>query len=101
MRRTVFLQKVIVLVCLCLAVGSLKAQRIALRTNGLYWATLSPNVGLEMRLSRRFTLDMELAGNPFKIGNIEPNFFSVAPEVKYWLDVVPREGSGLRGLGQG
>ena len=39
------------------------AQRIALKTNTLYWATLSPNVEAEFRLSRHFTLDLGATAN--------------------------------------
>ena len=35
------------------------AQRIALKTNALYWATASPNIGLELRINRHITFDFD------------------------------------------
>ena len=62
------------------------AQRIALKTNALYWATLSPNIGAEFRLSRHYTLDLSVAGNfSSTIGNNNLKFQQVAPELRYWF----------------
>lgn len=39
------------------------AQRIGLKTNVLYWATATPNFGLEFRLNRHITLNLDAAYN--------------------------------------
>ena len=41
------------------------AQRVALKSNLIDWATLSPNLAVEMRLNQRLTLDVSAAANPF------------------------------------
>lgn len=60
------------------------AQRIALKTNALYWATLSPNIGGEFRLARHFTLDMNVAGNFISSDKRQLKFQQFAPELRYW-----------------
>lgn len=42
---------------------ALRAQRVALKSNALYDLTLSPNLGLELRLARRTTLNLEFTGS--------------------------------------
>lgn len=37
--------------------AEVKAQRVGVKTNVLYWAGLSPNLGLEVRLSRCFYIE--------------------------------------------
>lgn len=62
------------------------AQRIALKTNTLYWATLSPNIEAEFRLSRHFTLDLGTTANfSTKIDDNNLKFLQVAPELRYWF----------------
>ncbi len=61
------------------------AQRIAIKTNGLYWLTLSPNIGGEFRLSRHYSLDLSVAGNFMSSDSYRLNFFQVAPELRYWF----------------
>lgn len=72
-------------------VSGIAAQRVALKTNALYWATMSPNLGLEFRLSRHFTLNVEAAANPFKVSEkFKTRFFGVSPEVRYWFEGRPQ-----------
>ncbi|MEG2157732.1 MAG: DUF3575 domain-containing protein [Bacteroidaceae bacterium] len=61
------------------------AQRVAFKTNALYWATLSPNIGAELRLSQHFTVGMGLVGNVCKIGSYKPQFIGAEGEVRYWF----------------
>ena len=61
------------------------AQRVSLKTNGLYWLATSPNLGAELRMSRHFTLNLEAAGNPFTIGGHKMRHASVFPELRYWF----------------
>lgn len=62
-----------------------EAQRVALKTNALYWATLSPNIGAEFRLSRHFTTEIDMMCNPNKIGNLKLHFIGVEGEGRYWF----------------
>ena len=52
------------LLALALAAGAggVQAQRVAVKTNALYWLTASPNLGVEFRMSRHFSLNIEAAG---------------------------------------
>ena len=41
------------------------AQEVAVKTNGLYWLTTTPNIGMEFGLGRKVTLDISGAYNPW------------------------------------
>ena len=41
----------------CLPTG-IHAQQTALKTNTLFWATTTPNVGVEFGITRQITLDL-------------------------------------------
>lgn len=49
----------------------------AIKTNALYWATTTPNLGFEIGLSDKFTLDLS--------GNYNPWTFSDSKKLKHWL----------------
>ncbi len=68
-----------------LSIAAVSAQKITLKTNLLYWGTLSPNFGTELRLSRHFTLNLEAAVNPFEIKDKKLHMVTFTPEVRYWL----------------
>ena len=62
------------------------AQNIAVKTNALYWATLSPNVGLEIKLDRQFTTDLQAVYNPWEFKNGKTmKFWLAQPELRYWF----------------
>lgn len=90
MRKTDLLKKVSVLVLLVLSTTGVFAQRVALKSNALYWAAMSPNLGLEFRMSRHYTLNMEAAFNPFKLSDdFKTRFVAFTPEVRYWFEARP------------
>ncbi|MDE6126104.1 MAG: DUF3575 domain-containing protein [Muribaculaceae bacterium] len=64
------------------------AQRIAVKTNTLDWIALSPNLGLEARLSRRLSFQLAVAGNPFNISVADTNWknYRIEPELRYWFN---------------
>lgn len=70
---------------LVLASGPLFAQRTAVKTNALGWATLSPNVGVEFCLSDHMSLAIDGSFNPWKIKDFTYKHFKVAPELRYWF----------------
>lgn len=85
-----------------LSVSPLCAQRIAVKTNALYWAALSPNAGVEVTLSRHFTLNLEADFSPFgRGGNVGLRHVSFVPEVRYWFGGRPqtRHFIGASGMG--
>ncbi len=76
-------------------------QRVALKTNALYWGALTPNLGAEFRLSRHYTLNVEAAANPFTISGNRLHAAAFTPEVRYWFSARPhaRHFVGVMALG--
>ena len=62
------------------------AQDVALKTNGLYWATTTPNLGLEFALNPKWTVDLSGAYNPWTFsGDKKMRCWLVQPELRYWI----------------
>lgn len=64
------------------------AQDVAINTNLLYWATTTLNVGVEVGLDTRLTLDVTGGYNPWtldKAANTKIKHWMVRPELRYWL----------------
>lgn len=64
------------------------AQQVAVKTNLLYWATSTPNVGAEFGLGDRTTLDVSFGYNPWTLNRAENRkvrHVLVMPEFRYWL----------------
>ena len=79
--------------------STVMAQRIALKTNSLYWATMSPNIGAELRLSGHYTLDLSVAGNFKSSDNRQLQFVQASPELRYWFSrPMARHFIGLTGF---
>lgn len=83
------------LICIILAyVNIIQAQEekkdpylpvFALKTNALYLATTTPNLGLEFGLSKKFTLDISGNYNPWTFSdNKKLKHWLVQPELRYW-----------------
>lgn len=68
------------------------AQRVALKTNALYWAAGTPNLGAEFRMSRCWTLNLEGAFNKYDIWKINTRMAGFSPEVRYWFSTRPQTG---------
>ena len=67
---------------------SSNAQRIAVKTNALYWATATPNVGVEAAIGERWTVEIEGGYNPWtfdKEKNMKAKHWLVSPEFRYWF----------------
>lgn len=90
----------IVAVFLLCAATFAQAQRIALKTNALYWAAASPNLGLELRVNRHVTFNFEGTFNRLKVGKYDTRAEIFTPEVRYWFSARPQTGHflGLSGL---
>ncbi len=77
---------ILVLLLACCFLREANAQEVALKTNGLYWATTTPNLGLEMAFSQKWTLDISGGYNPWTFSDDKKmRFWLVQPEVRYWL----------------
>ena len=63
-----------------------KAQKVALKSNLLYDATTTMNLGLEFGLARKWTLDVPVSYNPWKPDNGRRlRHWGIQPEVRYWF----------------
>lgn len=78
-----------------------EAQRVALKTNALYWAAATPNIGAEFRINRHITFNFEAAYNRIKVFNIDTRGAAITPEVRYWFSARPQAGHflGIAGIG--
>lgn len=60
--------------------------RFVAKTNALYWATVSPNLGFEIGLSRKLTLDVSGNYDPIKLSSDKYlKHWLVQPELRYWF----------------
>lgn len=60
--------------------------KFAIKTNALYWATSTPNLGFEVGLAKKITLDVSDNYNPWKFGDDRQiKHWLVQPELRYWL----------------
>lgn len=80
------------ILCVFLAVGwsagLASAQDVALKTNLLYWATTTPNIGLEIGLGRQTSLELSGGYNPWTLNkdtNMKIKHWMAIPEFRYWL----------------
>lgn len=80
MRRT------ILFLCISAFVtGNTQAQKVAIKTNLLYWATGTPNAAIEIGTSSHITANLSIGYNALKLfGDASLRHFSVTPELHYW-----------------
>ena len=50
---------IIVLLLVMAFPAALNAQKVGLKTNALYWATTTPNIGFEVGMGDRFTFYLD------------------------------------------
>ena len=94
------MKRILVALALCSLPWTLLAQEklqedkgavVGLKTNALYWGTTTPNLGIEVRLAKKWTLEAEVGLNPFENKNDDGSFgksikhFRLHPEVRYWF----------------
>lgn len=81
------MKKFIFAFCVILATtGIASAQNIGIKTNFAHWATLTPNIGAEIALSRKYTLEIGGGLNRFTFeNNSKAQHWVVQPELRYWL----------------
>ncbi len=63
-------------------------QKIALKTNALAWGGLNPNIGFELVVGERSSLDLSMMGHIRPYG-AESKMFTVQPEYRYWFNGRP------------
>lgn len=63
-----------------------RSQEVAVKTNMAYWATTTPNLGLEFALSKKSTIDISGGLNPFEFSdNKRFKHWLIQPEYRWWL----------------
>ena len=63
-----------------------RAQVVAVKTNLLYDATTTINLGLEFGLSHQWTLDVSGSVNPWMFSNHRQfRIWMAQPEIRYWF----------------
>ncbi len=81
------MKKLFFIMLLGLAAYTTQAQPLAVKTNAVPWAFYgTPNLGVEVALFPRWTLDIQGMYNPwvFEDGK-QSKFWSVQPELRHWF----------------
>lgn len=76
-----------VFLAVCWCMGTARGQDFGVKTNLLYWASTTPNLGFEIGTSKRTTLDLTGGYNPFTLNknkNKKLKHWMVMPEFRYW-----------------
>ncbi|MCH5214449.1 MAG: DUF3575 domain-containing protein [Muribaculaceae bacterium] len=80
------LKKLLATVALMAAsVPALFSQNVALKTNLLYDALLSPTLGIEVGLAPKWSLDVSGTLNAWTVNNKKWKQWMVQPEARYWF----------------
>lgn len=62
------------------------SQEVAVKTNLAYWATTTPNIGMELAVSKKSTLDIGGGLNVFEFSdNVWFKHWLVQPEYRWWF----------------
>ena len=77
----------IILSAICIIASlNCNAQRLAVSTNAVYWAMLSPNLNVEVAFSRHSSVSIEAAALPWNINDKNSiAHITVSPDYKYWF----------------
>ena len=82
------MKKILILILLmsgCFILESY-AQKVTLKSNLLYDATATMNLGLEFGLARKWTLDVPVNYNPWQPDNGRRlRHWGIQPEIRYWF----------------
>lgn len=97
----IILKFFLVILALATSLSFSYAQKVAIKNNLLYDATVTPNLALEMAMSRKMTLEMAAGLNFFDFSNNKKiKHFLVQPELRWWTcDVFNGHFFGLHGHG--
>lgn len=64
--------------------GMLKAQNVGIKTNVLADAALSPNLGIEVGLAPKWSLDISGEGNFWTVNGHKWKHWLAEPEIRFW-----------------
>lgn len=76
---------IILFVTMIIALIPARAQDVALKTNLLYDALLTPSVGVEVGLAPKWTADVSGQINNWDVNNHLWKQWVIQPEARYWL----------------
>lgn len=76
---------ILVLLALLEIVGIVRAQNVGIKTNLLTDATLSPNLGIEIGLSRKWSLDITGETCLWDVDGHKWKHWLAQPEIRVWL----------------
>lgn len=96
-RKTLFLVGLL----FCVFTSFLKAQVVSVKSNLLYDLTATVNLGVELKLSHNWTVDLSGNLNAWTLGknNNKWKHFLIQPEVRYWFcSAFNRHFVGVHGL---
>lgn len=81
------LRKILLLFVSAIGFGAAAfGQQVAVKTNLLYWAAATPNIGVEMAVSDHSTLGISGNYNPWTFGqDAKIQHWFVQPEYRYWF----------------
>ena len=64
------------------------SQNVAVKTNALYWATTTPNIGVEASIGKKHSVQLFYGFNPWKESSGDQTSFRhwvLNPEYRYWF----------------
>ena len=96
------MMKKVIIGCLFLMIyGAAHSQNVAIKTNIPYWGTVTPNLGMEVALGRKMTLEASAGFNPFTLSeNKYLKHWLAYGELRYWTcEKFNGHFFGLHGLG--
>ncbi len=82
------MKRIILLLAIIIAGASqtVRGQNVAVKTNLLSDMVLSPNLGIEVGLAPKWTLDVTGQFNAWKLSNDRRwKHWAIQPEARYWL----------------
>lgn len=64
---------------------TIKAQRLAVKTDPVRWGLMMPNVGAELSIGDRWSMDLSVSGTQKPYWSHDAKLFTLQPELRYWL----------------
>lgn len=80
------LKKILITLTLFVVIiPAMRSQDVALKTNLLYDAVLTPSLGLEIGLAPKWSLDLSGAFNAWNVDDKRWRIWMAQPEARYWF----------------
>ena len=83
------IRKIMTIAILLITISNITiAQNVALKTNALYWATTTPNIGAEVKVDKKHTAQVFFGINPWEPSGEKGKsrrHWSLMPEYRYWF----------------